>query len=436
MQAVKSRAALILGVGFAAAGASGAGELSFTRLVGTGDRLWPAPAALLEYATAPHAGEGYVVFSASATRGTSEAIVGVWLWDGASYHRVIDSTMPEGQAGILTGQSYSVDETGLVAVNVEAYAMMGWKDGSLFPILLTGAEPPGGPPGATIVSFSHPIVHDATIYFRALAEIPGVPQSGRSRVYSWSVDEGLVEFDLGGLEAPSVPVPADGGTYIKAYDDTLGWVLWFRSDDGTLTPYLQANATPFPGGPPGSTWRFYFDQPGVLDHGLALGGIDDTLSVAGLYRHSPETIETVVLRGDPDPVSGLPNQGFFPDYAADGDRIAFSTVWGLGELTLIVQQPDRSLVPIVATLGLGINGEPVPFFSLTYGALAGDRLVFGAWQASDAAVWMVDLTGGPPDPVPPDIPTLGGGMLAVLGLGLALFGVLEVKGRRVRSSET
>lgn len=400
-----------------------AGELDFTRLVGTGDRLWPEPVGLLGHAGVPHAGGDYVVFSASAPDGMGDSILGVWLWDGSTYEPVVDTTMPEGQSPSFDTLGYSVDETGLVAVNVPEYAMLGWQDGSLFPIVLVGDEPPGSSGGTPFYGFSDPIVGEGTIYFGA--GIENVPVEDRFRLYSWSAENGLTQLDIGELQAPSVPVPGHGGSYFRAHDADLGWVIWFRSDDGTLMPYMQADTTPFPGGPPGSTWRFYFDQPGVLDEGLVIGGLDDTLSVGGLYRHTADGFETVILRGDPDPVSGVPNNGFAPSYAAEGDRIAFTTVWGTGHLTLIVQQPDRTLAPIVATEGLGIDGEPVGHFTQTYSALAGDRLVFGALQATDRAVWMVDLAGDPPPP-PPDIPTLGTLALVALGLALGTLGLATI----------
>src|SRR5690606_35513555 len=99
-------------------------------------------------AISPRVDGDYVVYFAFGFDGKGTEIDGVWLWDGQTHRLVIDSSMPDGQVGELSGRMFDVGANGLVAVSVEGHALMGWQDGVLFPIFSVGEPPPNGPPGS------------------------------------------------------------------------------------------------------------------------------------------------------------------------------------------------------------------------------------------------------------------------------------------------
>ncbi|NJL28765.1 MAG: hypothetical protein HC897_13175 [Thermoanaerobaculia bacterium] len=410
-----------------AVAASSAAAPERTRLVGTGDTLWQEPpGVLVDFAQTPHVAGRYVVFYAGAFAG-NEFLHGVWLFDGEVFHRVVDSTMPEGQAGVLTNQIYAVDETGLVAVNVEAYAMLGWKDGVLFPIALDGGVPPGGPPGSVFFGFSHPVFKDGTVYF--LGGLTNLPVNENIRIYAWSTDLGLREIPIAGLCCFSIPAPASDALYLWAADPLLqpqeGFTVFRRAQNGSLEEYFRLNSQ-FPGAPPGATWIPNVEQLGVVSDAIVLNAEDSFGTTSGLFRVTPNLVEPVMMRGDPVPSTGEPLAAVLREYSSSGDRIAFMATWLAPTCAcdLVVQEPDRSLRSIVADGDL-LGGLPIGFLHITYGALSGDRLVFDAQQPGDTAVWLADLEG-PPDL---EVPTLGTLGVVVLGSLLALLGIVYLRHR-------
>lgn len=421
------RVALLLGLFTTAAHAL---EIVPERLVGSGDRLWPAPFGTIVGAATAHAAGQYVVFFSEASDGGSGLVHGVWLWDGVSCQLVIDSTMLEGTSGLLAGQIYSVDESGLVVVNVENYGLIAWKDGILTPIFLVGDEPPGGPPGRVFESFTHPVLDDGTVYF--LAGFVGV--QGDVRMYAWTLEGGPVQFGLGVLQSPGVPTPTAGGVLFGAADpqgNPFHRTIWFREPAGAITLHFRFDS-PLPGEPPGSYWTPIYHQLGVTDSGFVVGGAASTNQTTGIFRVAGGVVEPVAVKGEPDPASGHPFVGFDSEFAARGERIAATMAWGpsgttVGK-TLLLQDVDRSIYPVVSEGGI-LDGQPVGFFHVTYGGLSADRLAFDAWRPSDVAVWLVDLTG---EPVPSllEVPALGPGAAAVFVAALAVVAAGVLRRRR------
>lgn len=398
-----------------------AAVISWTRLIGSGDTLPDTPPGYQVFAaTRPHLAGENVVFAVELVNSEWNVIRGVWMWDGASFHRVIDSTMPEGQAGILTNRLYSVGETGLVVINVEAYAVLGWTPGgSLAAIAVDGQAPPDGPPGSAFVSFTHPTLRGGTAYFSAA--LSNLPVNESVRPYSWSSAPGLAEISLSGLCCFGVPGPTASGFFLGATDPTdpvAARAVWWVPDAGVPLEYFRLDSG-VPGAPPDALWLPNYKQLGALSDSVALNAADSTYTVAGMFRVSPGGAEVVLLEGDPDPGSGQPVGGIYPEYSADGDRIAFNTIvnqpWpGYFPGSLVVQEGDRSLRAILSG-GDILEGQQVAAAWITYGALSGDRLAVEVQRAEDGAVWIADLTGEPA-PSPLEIPTV-----STIGLTLFLF---------------
>lgn len=417
-------AALLAGAGVAAAG-----EFPLSRLVGTGDVLWQQPAGLtVDYATAAYAAGDYVAFYAVAAGPT--VVWGVWLWDGVGFTRVVDSTMPEGQAGILDNRLFGVDDTGLVAVNIEAYAMVGWQGGALFTIAEVGGIPPAAPPGSTFYGFSRPVVRAGEVYF--LGGITNVPVGEAVRVYSWSAGAGLKEIQPAGLccfgliPALGAPEVFLGAREFGAPSTDRGAIYRLRGDDEPEE--LFRFDSPFPGGAPGSFWLSGGGDPGAVANGVAFYGIDSNYTIGGLFRLSEAGAEKVLATGDPDILTGSPVDVIWPVFSTQGDRIAFRTGRDFTPnvpLQVVLQQEDRSLHSALAVGDL-LEGGPVQYVELTQGGLAEEQLAIEVQRDNEVAVWLVDLVGEPP-PSSIEIPTLGRTAVVLLGLALAVAGVVVTR---------
>jgi hypothetical protein len=426
-------------VGWALAGAAGAIELE--RLVGTGDVLPETPpGALVRVATTPHVGGENIVFWADVRVPPDGLVRGLWLWDGGSFRRVIDSTMPDGQAGILESRLYNVDETGLVAVNVEGHAMMAWQGGTLYQVALEGGPPPNGPPGSVFESFSRPVVEAGVVAF--LGRMTGLPQDQAVRIYTWSVSGGLEELSLPGLCCFGRPARApDGTAYLGATDpnDQFGErAIWRRSAQGELTQFFRLDSPP-PGAPPGAYWVSDYTQLGAFSEGIVYKGRDSEFTFNGIFRISADHVETVILEGDQVPETSLPVGGFLPEYSASADRIAFFALGILNPFPgyfpggVVLQDAYRRLHRVVYG-GDILEGQQVFAAYPTFGALSGDTLAIEVQRTGDLAVWVADLsTLGDRPANPLEIPTLRPGALAVLIALIAVAGVLRA--RRVRGVE-
>lgn len=399
-----------------AIGAFGIEQPPLTRLVGQGDILWQDPPGLtLEYALEPHAAGEYVAFFALATAGPS-VVSGVWLWDGNSYNKVVDSMSPPGQNGILTGRAYSVDETGLVAVTIETYAMVAWRNGTLFTIAAIGDQPPDGPPGSEFSALSHPMIAEGVVYF--LAGLTNLPASQAIRPFAWSEAGGLREVQLPpGRCCPTVPAGSEDRLFIGATDplDPLPERAYWRRDvSGRFSEFFRLGE-PFPGSP-GAYWLLPQEQLGVTSTGIVVMAEDSNHTIQGIYRiREGSVVEPVMVTGDPDLGTGYPIWGVRNEFSAAGERIAFRTGDHTAELPyrVILQETDRSLHSIVAA-GDVLEGGLVNYVDLSYGGLADDRLAIEVQRGNDIAVWLADL-GGPSSAL--EVPLLS-------RIGLAAFAAL------------
>lgn len=407
-------------------------DLELSRLVGSGDRLWPLPAAAIEVAADPVVSGEFVVFYAQALDGLGGAVDGWWLWDGQSYQLLVDSTMPiAGQ--FLPGAQYGVDESGLVGMYTDLVGVFAWQEGVITPIALVGDTPPHTPPGGPFLSFSRPTVRDGVVYF--LGAVSGLPGNETARLYRWTETLGLEQLPFGPSRCcPSRPSPAEepGDLWITLADTSVVpavFGIYRLNGCGSWTELFRFDE-PYPNGPPGSTWLANYEQIAAIPGGAVLGAVDSTGGRSGLYRITQEGVEKVLAHGDPEPVTGVPIFGVQRYYAASDDRIAFVTRVGVDQHGLTVQHPDRSFTGITAT-GQTLGGGTVGFLNVSPGGLSGDRLAFYAQTANDAAVWIADF-GAPPEPPtnPLEVPTLGSGALVLLGLALAIAG-----GARLRRSQ-
>lgn len=379
-----------------AVGAFGIDQPPLTRLVGEGDILWQDPPGLtLEYALEPHAAGEYVAFFALATAGPS-VVYGVWVWDGISYAKVVDSVSPPGQNGVLTNRRYSVDETGLVAVHVEAHGLIAWREGNLFEIALNGNVPPEGPPGSVFAGFSQPLLADGVVYF--LAGLTNLPADQATRPFAWSEAGGLREVQLPpGRCCPTVPAGSEDRLFIGATDplDPLPERAYWRRDvSGSFSEFFRLGE-PFPGSP-GAYWLLPQEQLGVTSTGIVVMAEDSNHTIQGIYRiREGSVVEPVMVTGDPDLGTGYPIWGVRNEFSAAGERIAFRTGDHTAELPyrVILQQADRTLHSIVAAGDL-LEGGLVSYVDLSYGGLADDRLAIEVQRGNDIAVWLADL-GGP-----------------------------------------
>jgi hypothetical protein len=173
--------------------------------------------------------------------------------------------------------------------------------------------------------------------------------------------------------------------------------------------------------------------PAVLDAGVAVGGVSDDFSLAGLFRVGPGVSEVVMLSGDPDPVSGIPSD-LDPSVSASGDRISVR-IHPEGpsalDVRLLVQESDRSFRSITAR-GETLGGALVGLVFQTQHALDGDRLAYWVHRhPDDISVWLADLSlTGPPPPNPLEIPAASVWSLLAIGLLLALVGAHRARRAR------
>lgn len=416
--------------------ASSVAALEIKRLVGTGDLLPEMPAgSRVVAALSPHVGGNHILFFAEILVPPDGPVVhGLWLWDGVAFHRVVDSTMPDGQAGFLGGLLYDVDETGLVAVNIESHAMIAWQDGVLHQVVVDGEPAPNAPPGSVFESFSEPVVDGGVVYF--LGGLTGVPWDQRVHMYRWSPAAGLEEIILPGLCCFATPIPTpERVEFIGATDpdDPFGeQAIWRRSPDGELTQYFRLDS-PTPGAPVGTYWIMDHTRLGVVSDGIVVKGGDNLLTVHGIFRIAPGTVEPVLLEGQLLPGTSHPVVGFRPEYSASGDRIAFYALANVGPSPgffpggVVLQDAYRRLHPVVYG-GDILEGQQVFSSSTSSGALSGDTLAIDVQRGDDVAVWVADLSDlGDSPPNPLEVPTLPRAGLVALIVLLALAGALRVR---------
>ncbi len=418
----------------------------YQRAVGLNDPVPGAPSGTVFASVAVPQLEGdYVAFYGESFF-DGEWVNGFYLWDGATTHRIVDSTMATEIPGatvfdlILFGQEYDVGASGLAAVLVygtepgwQPYiGVLGWRAGNLFPIARFGEPLPDGPPGFAFDGFDHPSVLGDRIVFSASGNA-GVGPSYFG-VFEWT-EAGLREIPWEELAASagSSGVATDAGAVIFGFDSTAsvpGVFEWSRSLQSWTE--LLAFDSPIPGGQPGDRW---LPEPGQflgrLDDGIVLGArASITPGLGGLYRTS---------QGAPELVAGVdwvePETGEGDAYingrafSASGGRVAFRArfpSWGAG-WGLYTQEPDRSF-RVVARPGMEIAGVPVATTEIKFASLDANRLAFVAAGPSDVAVWIADLE---PELGVEAIPTLGTIGLAFM-YGLLACGGAIALGRRRR----
>lgn len=427
---MRSRAlllAIVLGAGLAP---SARADFEYRRVVGTGDPVPGAPAGTtFSYVEVPELGGDYVAFYGVSWTG-GDWLAGYYLWDGQTTHRLADPTMAGSLPGttsttslVFSAQHYDVDETGLAAFGLEGgsaaqpyYAIIGWQNGTVFPVAING-EPLPGDSSDTFGSFGSPRVEGGRIIFGALPS----SSPAAARVYEWT-DGVLRELAF----PPDVVLVGGGGGPMPGVDEVatlaggpgeFSGVWRWESGSESWTPFFSVD-NQFPGGAPGDTWRpNSAQQMGVTSDGVALQGrASITPGLWGLFRISEDAPELVVGPGWAEPGTGQTGMGLHAIFSSSGERIAFSAHHPdeIGFYGVYLQEADRSFHTI-ATPGMMLGDVQVGSTHIAAGSLDGSRLAFAVGSFTDDAIWIAELE---PSLGVAEIPTAGGP--ALLGFGILL----------------
>lgn len=403
------------------------GQISFQRLIGTGDALPGAPpGTTINYPFEAQAAGEWVAFGAFSQIGT-----GVYAWDGTSFHLVVDelTPVPGGQPAIrpIPDVGMDVDASGRVVTYAETSTSHGvwrWRIGEPIELVIQTGSPSPTAPGETVLAADLPRVWGETTYVV-------VERSGASRLE-------IIGFASGGL--PFAAIPSHLEFTYSAFDVAAAQLLYrardtdsldglWRAEPGDLPELLLTSGAPLSDGFPGETWL----GPGTSLLRVGLGGAvfngAGSLGSQGFFASTqPGAVQALVRHGDPEPRTGLPILQLPSNTASASEhRFAFIAILADGSRHLSVREPDGSFLPIIST-GDVLEGQVVNNIWISTKAFANDnRLVAEIHRQGDGAIWIIDL---PPvlGPAPTAIPTSSPFALAAFSLILVLGG-MSVLGR-------
>ncbi len=410
----------ILAIGALAVPAAN-GQISFQRLIGTGDPLPGAPpGTTINYPFEAQAAGEWVAFGAFSQIGT-----GVYAWDGTAFHLVVDelTPVPGGQPAIrpIPDVGMDVDASGRVVTYAETSTSHGvwrWRVGEPIELVIKTGDPSPTAPGETVLAADLPRVEGATAYV-------SIERTGDTYVQQ------VVAFPVDGPAYLATPpdfqhfasFDARDQLLYRAFDTNLLGGLW-RADPGGPPELLLAPGDPLWGGLPGETWIGAVGDLLRFGMGSAVLSGGGTLGTRGLFAVTESGVaEALVRQGDPEPRTGLPIlQLPGADASVSEHRLAFIAILADGSRHLSVREPDGSFLPIIST-GDVLEGQVVNNIWISTKAFANDnRLVAEIHRQGDGAVWIIDLPPvlGPP---PAAIPTSSAFALVAFALVLVLGGV-------------
>lgn len=412
--------------GFALVGGTALADVPLRRLIGSGDPLPGFGQPALD-ALRAHAAGRYTLFVADSDV-DGQLVVGLYLLDGAKLTRVLDTTQGDALPGNpeleLAISSWAVGDSGMVAICLNSYGLVAWRAGELRVPVRTG-DVISAEPGLPVYSCGNPIVDENRIVFPlAFDEIVANPLF----VWNWG-DVEPTRFGLGGLQwVGGVGIGGDSSGVVARTGDLAPFGFW-RREGGEGWEELLGFEEPFPGHP-GATWfTGGAEVLGLTESGIVAPGTA-TNGAAGLYRVLGGQAETIAEVSAPDPTSGLLIVGTGEFFAAAGEHVVFQlqvdAATNLND-RIVLQGGDRDYRLVLAE-GQELEGYPVEWLSLSWGALTHDRLVVDARRSNgDWALWEADLG---PGPSALEIPAVGGWGLGTFAVVVACAALLGLRSRR------
>lgn len=426
----------------ALAAAPGAAAVpTFTRLVGTGD---PVPGAegetFLEVRKAQLAGQWVLASAYSATRSGLYAFHGNQSWEVVSRYSAVPGIPAGAELQLDAPATYDIDSSGLVVFSTPWYVTADpdingvgvwvWQAGHTDVVVVSGEIVAGS--DEPYWGTRHPVVEGGVVH---LAAFEGLPGDASKALYRWSRGTGVSRVMGSGFQEITRPRVADGRVAFLGRDELGVAGFWSVSPDGSDVRLEHDFASPYPGGPPASSWELItgptlpIATATPITFGAQSSGDPER---RGIYRlWGGGTFELLYDGADPDPTLPGAHHRIVPGLAGSGENVAFmlhdpTQVSTLGRRLIV--RDGAGEYHLIAAEGRDFEGAPVGLIEFMHGAMDGDRLAFNVLRPGDGAVWIADFGAGAPSVL--EVPTLETWALAALALGL-LVAASRVLRRRV-----